>query len=1305
MALTRLKNIITSRTGRLIYVNPDDFDASDAIDNRGNSPLRPFKSLQRALLEVARFSYRGGRGNDEFDAFSILLHPSEYIIDNRPGRGENQDIPVLNENSNYDLLDPSNDLYKFNSITGGVIIPRGCSIIGLDLRRTKIIPKYVPYPYANPVAGYTEQDRSAVFRVTGGCYFWQFSIFDGHNLGVYYNKDISTTIQPNYSHHKLTVFEYASLPDLELYYKKVSIAFTDIPDTTGSISQDQFQPRIEENRIVGPISDIFQISRITRSGKRATAAVVDSQGNPVNHGFSVGTTINISGAREGASQNESELYNGSFVVISSNADIFSYEMRAVPSADATNSGIQVRVEIDTVDSASPYIFNCSLRSTWGLCGLWADGAKSTGFKSMVVAQYTGISLQKDDNVFVRWNGSTYENAGKDAHLKGSSRYKKGMRNFHIRASNDAFIQSVSVFAVGYADHFLCESGGDMSITNSNSNFGNTAIRSVGFKAEPFSKDSQGRIVGIIPPKNINAFEEVNLSWIALDLKKTLNSTNNPLTGNAGSFTPAGTTVKLYLYGYGRPESSSDTTPTAPPPYKIQGYTVGARRDVDGTPDKIFLSVIDNNGNAVVKNSRISPSYSFTDVQNQVQVERLVVNTPPGSVAFSDGVSQVGPIRWDPVAKNWYILTESNSNEIFQTLINNTNIYVNASGSTTTAKANIDFSSAAFIKRQQDLRNLKDRIYRIKYVIPRSSTITPRDPISGYVIKPRKTSIALGNAWTDDISNVYYIYEVDKIQTWEQNKSDGIYHLTVLSADITPTDAQVNDRKFSQNVNEVYPQFDRDNPRSNPKASLSVADNFILGSVKSTDKDSPTDPTFKFDPLRSITRETVSKLLLDIYTISQLNDDLKMVTGTLLVNNVPQDTTTNYETVGKLEPEERLFPLVSNQQKDVELRRPSTVRSGNHTFEYLGFGPGNYSNAFPSSQEETLTDDQVRYSQSIKEQAGIAFYSGLNSNGDLFIGNSKINPVTGQVTQDDIAQLNVVGEEGATINTFGEVVITDRLTVVGGSGNNLQTFFSGPVTFENALTSNNEIRAKKLTYFWTSPGTGTDTQSRSTFLAKQTAGGQPDFTATYGSTISLSFNDGDIAYNIDLETSTANMYRNFGWVYLNDVWIPFGLVGSDAFRIRDFSSTSTPNRNVGIGTDAVSGYKLKVGGNQNITENLDVNGKHGFNTPYSYGVSIPTGVENGILYSNLESRYISRRYNYNMSTGGTQNFNITPGHKPESILVFVNGVRQLPYEDYNIVNDQLTINLTAGSSYNNEEVTSLVQATTPVVRLDILELPL
>ena len=146
MALTRLKNIITSRTGRIIYVNPDDFDASDAYDNRGNSALRPFKTLQRAFLEVARFSYRVGLSNDEFDAFSIYLYPSDYVIDNRPGVANYNDIQPFDANSNFDLTSSSNALYKFNATTGGIIVPRGCSVVGSDLRRTKVVPKYVPYP-------------------------------------------------------------------------------------------------------------------------------------------------------------------------------------------------------------------------------------------------------------------------------------------------------------------------------------------------------------------------------------------------------------------------------------------------------------------------------------------------------------------------------------------------------------------------------------------------------------------------------------------------------------------------------------------------------------------------------------------------------------------------------------------------------------------------------------------------------------------------------------------------------------------------------------------------------------------------------------------------------------------------------------------------------------------------------------------------------------------------------------------------------------------------------------------------------
>ena len=44
-------------------------------------------------------------------------------------------------------------------------------------------------------------------------------------------------------------------------------------------------------------------------------------------------------------------------------------------------------------------------------GMKADGAKATGFRSMVVAQFTGISLQKDDRAFVKYNKESRQYEG------------------------------------------------------------------------------------------------------------------------------------------------------------------------------------------------------------------------------------------------------------------------------------------------------------------------------------------------------------------------------------------------------------------------------------------------------------------------------------------------------------------------------------------------------------------------------------------------------------------------------------------------------------------------------------------------------------------------------------------------------------------------------------------------------------------------------------------------------------------------------------------------------------------------------
>ena len=85
MPLSRLDNFLKNVRGNIIYVNPNDLDATDDVTNQGNSMAKPFVTIQRALIEAARFSYQAGLDNDRFGKTTIMLSPGEHYIDNRPG--------------------------------------------------------------------------------------------------------------------------------------------------------------------------------------------------------------------------------------------------------------------------------------------------------------------------------------------------------------------------------------------------------------------------------------------------------------------------------------------------------------------------------------------------------------------------------------------------------------------------------------------------------------------------------------------------------------------------------------------------------------------------------------------------------------------------------------------------------------------------------------------------------------------------------------------------------------------------------------------------------------------------------------------------------------------------------------------------------------------------------------------------------------------------------------------------------------------------------------------------------------------
>ena len=905
MPLNKLENFIKNTEGRILYVNPNDLDATDGVENQGNSLTKPFKTLQRALIESARFSYLRGNDNDITEKTTILLFPGEHVIDNRPGfavydaggvartvspggtESFAQDQLTLTLDSNFDLTQSNNILYKFNSINGGVIVPRGTSVVGLDLRKTKIRPKYVPNPTDSAVP------NSAIFRITGACYFWQFTIFDGSESTLVYTdpQNFSSTNQarPTFSHHKLTGFEYADgvnnvglygLTDLDMYYSKVSNAFNrasnrDIdqkfPEQSGGFAKQR-----PEWEIVGAFaSDPINISSII-SGDGATPGSVVTVTTSTAHGFNADTPIKIRGVNVDDYNISTKVQN----VI--NTTSFTYllpyvrdNLPAGSSAGLSGSSATATIETDTVSGASPYVFNCSLRSVWGMNGMHADGSKASGFRSMVVAQYTAVSLQKDDRAFVSYNeqnrtydalnitkvtgsllssGSSSTNTSQVYHLDSNAVYRTGWKPVHIKASNDSFIQIVSVFAIGFNKHFEVASGGDASITNSNSNFGQVSLSADGFKKEAFDKDNKAYITSIITPKAI-VTEDSQIEWVQIDV---------------GLTTSVGKSNHLYLYGY--------TNQDQEPPIISQGYRIGAKLNdtlyvpiSTGITAEAKILMLDNvigtgsttasGTSSAEKNVRVTTGPTegnnsiFTidissiplprngekiriisdsgDYPENIEPETTyyaITDEKNASRATGDGISltssqiQIASSKTNADATTPVFITayggtqlrvlrrvcDRSAGEIgspiqWDPVNNGWFIHVDSSNTIYSTIQSLGFSAfnggrseISYVTRREDGRSIDERLYKMRVVVPKELT-NSRDPVDGFIIQDSSSTGARSNAdfGLTNITSADYLYNRNPrfITTCTYNTDTGI--VTVLADQ--PHNLKVGDQIIVKNI--------------------------------------------------------------------------------------------------------------------------------------------------------------------------------------------------------------------------------------------------------------------------------------------------------------------------------------------------------------------------------------------------------------------------------------------------------------------------------------------------------------------------
>jgi hypothetical protein len=141
---------------------------------------------------------------------------------------------------------------------------------------------------------------------------------------------------------------------------------------------------------------------------------------------------------------------------------------------------------------------------------------------------------------------------------------------------------------------------------------------------------------------------------------------------------------------------------------------------------------------------------------------------------------------------------------------------------------------------------------------------------------------------------------------------------------------------------------------------------------------------------------------------------------------------------------------------IEFRRPSIIRASGHTFEYLGYGPGNYSTGLPQVQVKTLTEREDFLVQAQERSCGTVVYTGMNSDGDFFIGNTKYSSSSGTQKTFDIPTPTITGQDPSRLSAvFDEVVIKERLIVEGGNSGTVLSQFDGPVTFNKEIKINDD----------------------------------------------------------------------------------------------------------------------------------------------------------------------------------------------------------------------------------------------------------
>jgi len=409
--------------GYAVFVAPDYPSSSDSLNNDGQAV--PFKSINRAIIQIGRqivlnelsFSATENR-------FTIFLAPGYQTAINGPGTplgSFNVDFSA----STTQTLPSQAALQQFNSETGGIILPAGVSIIGMDLKKTEVSPTYVPkYLHPSFPADYTtepngpiitNQPLSNIFKWSGNSYVSDFTVRDKILQSQVFSVTASLSgeaIFTTQTAHGLGLDDFIQLTESKFV---VSTNATNINGQYYVDPLDTFSFKLSKTPFNNINPQVVFISNLptgitSQSGQFlyevvniypyfsplrdvTTGAILEpyEYSNYSSHRLSAFGNASVTELNEFYAKIQRafpDIFGG--LVQESLAQPAEYEIVAPTSGVYPNN-----LDSNGTRNSSPYLNQITVRSEYGMAALDADGDKVSGFKSVIANAATSVSLQTD----------------------------------------------------------------------------------------------------------------------------------------------------------------------------------------------------------------------------------------------------------------------------------------------------------------------------------------------------------------------------------------------------------------------------------------------------------------------------------------------------------------------------------------------------------------------------------------------------------------------------------------------------------------------------------------------------------------------------------------------------------------------------------------------------------------------------------------------------------------------------------------------------------------------------------------------